>query len=110
MGTREDRGYGKRLLPFMESFLNSLISEGLSARQLKGHRDNVALLGRSIITRVSRYEEHGVPPLAMLRESVETGGLLPDGHDYMTEKELRAFERTCGLIEKSLRQNASKSR
>ncbi len=102
MGTREDREYGKRLLPFMESFLNFLVSEGLSAKQLKAHRDNVALLGRSIITRVSKYEEHGVAPLTMLHESVEAGGLLPDGYDQMTEKGLRAFERTCGLFEEFL--------
>lgn len=104
MGAREDREYGKRLLPFMESFLNFLISEGLSAKQLTAHRDNVALLGRSIITRVSMYEEHGASPLATLHEAVETGGLLPDGYDDMTEKELGAFERTCELFEKHLKE------
>ncbi len=105
MGTREDREYGKRLLPFMESFLHSLIRKGFSARQLTGCRDDVALLGRSIITRVSQYDEHGVAPLAMLRRSVETGGLLPDGYDDMTEKDLRAFERTCEMFEAFLERN-----
>jgi hypothetical protein len=102
MGTKEDREYGKKLLPFMESFLNDLIKLDLSTKTLKNHRDNVALLGRSIITQVSTYEEHHVPSLTMLRKSVETGGMLPDGHADMTEKHIRAFERTCELFEKFL--------
>lgn len=104
MGTREDREYGKKLLSFMEKFLNDLIKQDLSRRTLKGYIDNTWLLGGSIITRVSNYDEHKVPSLTMLRKSVEMSGLLPDGYDDMTEKEARAFEWTCELFEKFLRE------
>ncbi len=98
MGTKEDREYGKKLLPYMEEFLNELIKRDLSRRTLKTYIDYTWLLGGSIITRVSNYEEHHIPPLTMLRKSVETGGILPDGYDDMTEKDSRAFERTCELF------------
>lgn len=108
MGTKEDREYGKKLLPFMEEFLNDLLKRDLSRRTLKNYIDYTWLLGGSIITRVSDYEEHKVPPLTMLRKSVAMGGILPDGYDDMTEKEARAFERTCELFEKFLEKAKTK--
>lgn len=103
MGMKEDREYGKKLLPFMEAFLNELIKRDLARRTLKNYIDNTWLLGGSIIRQVSLYEEYNIPPLKMLLKSVETGGILPDGYDQMTELELRAFERTCELFEKFLK-------
>src|SRR3990172_7490786 len=94
MGMKEDLAYGKKLLPLMEKVLNDLLKRDLSRRTLKNYIDYTWLLGGSIITRVSNYEEHKVPPLTMLRNSVAMGGILPDGYDDMTEKEARAFERT----------------
>jgi hypothetical protein len=108
MGTKEDREYGKKLLPFIEEFLSDLIKRGLSRKTLKSYIDCTALLGRSIITRVSNYEEHKIRPIEMLRKSVEMGGILPDHYDQMTDRELRAFERTCELIEKFLRETKTK--
>ncbi len=107
MGMPEDLAYGKKLLPYMETFLNDLISRGLSKKTLKNYIDHTWLLGGSIITWVSNNEEYNSPPLKMLRKSVELGGILPDGYDHMTEKEARVFERTCELFEKFLKRNKS---
>ncbi|MHB8844408.1 MAG: hypothetical protein ACYC7L_06620 [Nitrospirota bacterium] len=103
MGMKEDLEYGKKLLPYMEAFLNDLLMRDLSRRTLKNYIDNTWLLGGSIIRRVSNDEEYDVPPLTMLKKSVEMGGILPDGYDHMTDKESRAFERTCELFEEFLK-------
>jgi hypothetical protein len=108
MGLKEDLVYGKKLLPYMEAFLNELIKRDLSRKTLKNYIDNTWLLGGSIIKAVSLYEEYKTAPLKKLVESVETGGMPPDGYDYMTEQELRAFERTCKLFEKFLEKAKAK--
>ena len=82
MGLKEDLEYGKKLLPYMEEFLNHLIKRDLSRKTLKNHIDNTWLLGGSIIRQVSMYEEYKTAPLKKLVESVETGGMPPDGHDH----------------------------
>lgn len=103
MGMPEDIAYGKKLLPYMEAFLNDLLKRDLSRRTLKNYIDYTWLLGGSIMTRVSNDEKYSVPALKMLQQSVEMGGILPDGYDHMTEKESRAFERTCELFEEYLK-------
>ncbi len=105
MGMKEDLEYGEKLLPYMEAFLNDLLRRDLSRRTLKNYIDHIWFLGGSIITRVSNYEEYNVPPLTMLKKFVEMGGILPDGFDHMTEKEVHAFERTCELFEEFLKRN-----
>ena len=99
----EDLEYGKKMLPYMEAFLDDLLKRDLSRRTLKNNIDHTWLLGGSIITRVSNYEEYDELPLKMLRKSVDMGGILPDGYDHMTERELREFERTCDLFEEYLK-------
>jgi hypothetical protein len=108
MGLEEDLEYGKKLLPYMEEFLNELIKKDLSRRTLKNHIDNTWLLGGSIIRDVSLYEEYKTVPLKKLVASVETGGMLPDGYDDMTERDLRAFERTCEFFEEFLKKRTKK--
>lgn len=110
MGLKEDLEFGKKLLPYMEEFLNELIKRDLSRKTLKNHIDNTWLLGGSIIREVSMYEEHKTAPLKKLVESVETGGMLPDGYDSMTERDLRAFERTCVLFEEFLKKTTPKKK
>ncbi len=105
MGVEEDRLYGEKLLPFMEAFLNDLIKRDLSRRTVKSYIDHTWLLGASIIRQVSMHEEYQVPALKMLQESAEMGGILPDDYEAMTEKDAGAFERTCKLFEKFLREN-----
>ena len=99
MGMLEDLAYGKKLLPYMEEFLNDLLKRDLSRLTLKNYIDHAWLLGGSIIARVSNDENYEVPALKMLQKSVDMGGILPDGRDHMTEKETRAFERTCEQFE-----------
>lgn len=108
MGLKEDLEYGKKLLPYMEEFLNELIKRDLSRKTLKNHIDNTWLLGGSIIRQVSMYEEYKTAPLKKLMESVETGGMPPDGYEHMTERDLRAFERTCELFEEFLKKRTKK--
>jgi hypothetical protein len=103
MGVEEDLEYGKKLLPYFEGFLRDLIEQGISRKTIVQHRDNAWLLGGSIISEVSLYEEYAVDPIKKLLESVECDGILPDGFDGMSEAELRSFERTCRCFEKFLR-------
>jgi len=102
MGIKEDLEYGKKLLPFLEEFLQDLIKEGLSRKTFVQYRDNVWLLGGTIISKVSLFEEYGVDPLKKLMESVECDGILPDHSHHMRAGELRSFERMCRRFEKFL--------
>jgi hypothetical protein len=103
MGIREDREYGKKLLPYIEHFLRDLVEQGISKKTFTNYRGNVWLLGGSIISEVSLYEEYSVDPLEKLMESVENDGILPDDFEQMSESELRSFERMCRRFEKFLR-------
>jgi hypothetical protein len=102
MGIKEDLEYGKKLLPFLEEFLQGLIEEGMSRKTFVQYRDNVWLLGGTIISKVSLFEEYGIEPLEKLRESVACDGILPDDSHHMRADELRAFERMCRRLEKFL--------
>jgi hypothetical protein len=103
MGVEEDLEYGEKLLPYFEGFLRDLIEQGVSRKTFVQYRDNTWLLGGSIISDVSLFEEYAVDPLEKLLESVECDGILPDGFDAMSEAEMRSFERTCRRFEKFLR-------
>ncbi len=59
MGMEEDLDYGRRLLPYFAEFLQALLEEGLSRRTFALHRDNLWLLGGSIVSRVNMFEEYG---------------------------------------------------
>lgn len=104
MGVEEDLNYGRKLLPRFADFLQALYAEGPSRKTFVQYRDNLWLLGRSIISRVSLYEEYQDDPLEKLRESVADDGILPDHYDQMTQAELKAFERMCRRFEKYLRE------
>jgi hypothetical protein len=102
MGIKEDLEYGKKLLPFLEEFLQGLIEEGMSRKTFVQYRDNVWLLGGTIISKVSQFEEYGIEPLEKLTESVACDGIPPDDSRHMRADELRAFERMCRRFEKFL--------
>jgi len=108
MGVKEDLVYGKKLLPYLEEFLGDLIKQDLSRKTLKNHIDNTWLLGGSIIKEVSLYEEYKIAPRKKLLKSVETGGMLPDDYEGMTERDLKDFERTCELFETFLKKAKTK--
>jgi len=54
------------------------------------------------------YDEYKTVPLKKLVASVETGGMLPDDYDGMTERDLKSFERTCVLFEEFLKKRTKK--
>ncbi len=102
MGIKEDLEYGKKLLPYLEEFLQGLIEEGKSLKTFVQYRDNAWLLGGTIISEVSRFEEYGIEPLEKLAEAVAGDGILPDHYDQLSENELRTFERMCRRFENFL--------
>ena len=102
MGIKEDLEYGKNLLPFLEEFLQGLIEESMSRKTFVQYRDNAWLLGGTIISKASLFEEYGIDPLVKLTESVACGGILPDHSHHMRAGELRSFERMCRRFEKFL--------
>ncbi len=104
MGVAEDLAYGKKLLPWFAGFLQALCDEGLSRKTFAQYRDNLWLLGGTIIREVSLYEEYQVDPLEKLCESVADDGILPDHYDQMTQTELKSFERMCRRFEKYLQE------
>ncbi len=104
MGVKEDLEYGRQIFPYFEHFLQELYDEGLSRKTFVQYRDNLWLLGGSIITGVSNYEEHHIDPLKKLHDSVIADGILPDHHDHMSRAELNAFARMCRKFEKFLDQ------
>ena len=105
MGVREDLEYGRKMLPYFEHFLQELYDEGLSRKTFVQYRDHLWLLGGTIITGVSNYEEHQIDPLEKLHDSVMVDGILPDHHDHMSGAELKAFARMCRKLEKFLDQH-----
>ena len=105
MGVKEDLEYGRQILLYFEQFLQELFDEGLSRKTFVQYRDNLWLLGGSIITRVSNFEEYNEDPLDKLYDSVVSDGLLPDHYDDMSEAELNAFARLCRKFEKFLHQH-----
>lgn len=102
MGDKEDLAYGRKLLPWFAGFLQALYAEGKSRKTFCQYRDNLWLLGATIIRQVSLYEEYQDDPLEKLRESVADDGILPDHYDQMTQAELTAFERMCRKFAKYL--------
>jgi hypothetical protein len=103
MGTEKDLEYGKKLLPFLEKFIDHLVAQGLSRRTLKDHVDWVWLLGGRIIKEVSIYGEYKKDPANKLLVAVEGGGCLPDGHEAMSRRDLENFATVCGKFEDFLR-------
>ena len=105
MGVKEDLEFGRQILPYFEHFLQELYDEGLSRKTFVQYRDNLWLLGGSIITGVSNFEEYNEDPLDKLYDSVVSDGILPDHYDDMSETELNAFARMCRRFEKFLHQH-----
>ena len=102
MGVEEDLAYGKKLLPWFAAFLQALYTEGLSRKTFGQYRAHLWLLGGTIISHVSLYDEYQDDPLEKLRESVADDGILPDHYTQMSQAELKAFERMCRRFEKYL--------
>ena len=110
MGVEEDLVYGQKLLPWFAGFLQAFYAEKLSRKTFSQYRDNLWLLGGTIIRKVSLYDEYLDDPLEKLRESVADDGILPDHYDQITQAELNAFERMCRRFEKYLVEHTNNER
>ena len=110
MGMEEDLDYGRRLLPYFAEFLQALLEEGLSRRTFALHRDNLWLLGGTIISRVNLFEEYAADPLDKLTRYVAGGGILPDLFHQMRESELDEFARLCRRVERYLKKHPPTTR
>ncbi|MDX9840928.1 MAG: hypothetical protein RBS95_05700 [Desulfobulbus sp.] len=110
MGMEEDLDYGRRLLPYFADFLQALLEAGLSRKTFVLYRDNLWLLGGTIISRVNLFEEYADDPLEKLTQCVEGGGILPDHFDQMSTSELDEFARLCRRFEKYLKNNQPRTR
>lgn len=102
MGVAEDLTYGRKLMPWFAGFLQALYDEGKTRKTFNQYRDNLWLLGGTIIRQVSLDEAYQDDPLARLTEAVVDDGILPDHYDQMIQAELKAFERMCRKFEKYL--------
>jgi len=105
MGVKEDLEYGMRLLPYFEHFLQELYDSGLSRRTFVKYRNDLWLLGGTIVRQVSNFEEYHEDPLEKLYNSVIADGILPYRFDRMCEADLNAFFRMCRKLEKFLDQH-----
>lgn len=105
MGVAEDLSYGRKILPYFEHFLEELYDGGLSRKTFVQYRDNLWLLGGTLITEISNDEAYHVDPLDKLHDCVIADGMLPDHFDDMSESELNAFARMCRRFEKFLQQH-----
>jgi hypothetical protein len=109
MGTEADLAWGRKLLPWFSGFLQALYAEGMVEKTFAHYRDNLWLLGGSIVREVSLYDEYRADPFEKLAGSVADEGILPDHYDQMSRTELRAFERMCRRFEKYLREAGLRS-
>ena len=102
MGIEEDLTYGRKLMPWFAGFLQALYNEGRSRKTFNQYRDNLWLLGGTIIRQVSWDEAYQDDPRERLTDAVGDDGILPDHCNQMSQVELRAFERMCRKFEKYL--------
>ena len=105
-GTDDDLPCGRALVDLMRPFVAHLISRDLSKKTIRGHMDNLWLLGGEIIRDVNDAEEDdSLAPLARLTDAVG-----PDGGPYCrhlhSESELRSFDATCRKLAKFLDRKA----
>lgn len=99
MGLEEDLEYGRGLLEAMRLFAESLIVSGMLISTIRRHLESLWLLGGKIIHEVSLFEEHEVPPLEKLQESVDVEG-GPVCRHVSSPSEAASFDRTCSKLAK----------
>ena len=100
-GVKEDVTYGNGLLNAMRPFVVHLISRGLKPKTLRGHMDNLWLLGGEIIRSVSMFDQYDVPPEENLRRNVDADG-GPYCRHLHSEFQERSYDATCRKLHKCL--------
>ena len=99
----KDISYGKKLIELMKPFIIEL-TETLSPRTAKMHKDNLWLLGDYTINRINRDEEHrNTEPCLFLTTFIDScdGPLIHD----LSVQEQRSFDSTCKKFYRYLVEN-----
>jgi hypothetical protein len=86
---------GQRVVEYLKPFLLDLLQQGLAAKTLRTHRDNLWMLGGEVIRR--RHDDPGLanrPAEDLLFELLEEDG-GPLVWPPITESEQNSFDTTC---------------
>ena len=93
-GTHEDEPVGRRLVAALHLFMTHLQDQGLSARTLRRHLDNLWLIGGEIIRQLDDDPTlRDKPTHALLLEAIHNGE-APLVHD-LTEEQQAALDATA---------------
>lgn len=96
---------GEQIVAFIKPFLLHLLSEDLTPKTRRRHRDNVWLLGGQLIK--LRYEDSKLRkmaiPLALSALVNEDGG--PMIYPHISEADQNAFNATCRKLHRFLNSN-----
>ena len=92
-------------MPDPEPLFKKYIDNSVPLVLFVQYRDNLWLLGGTIIKDVSSYEEHETDALEKIHDSVIGDGILPDDCHLREEDELKSFARMCRKFEKYLALN-----
>jgi hypothetical protein len=103
MGLEKDLPPGEELIACLRPFIEHLASSNLSPKTIRGHVDNLWLLGGEII-RDLNYDpsRRKVPAQRLLRDAVHPDGgpLIHNG----SEEEQRSLDSTCRKLHRFLSQ------
>ena len=97
-----DLAFGSRIVQALTPFLLDLLDQGLAARTLRRHRDNLWLLGGELIRR--RYDDDDLAKMdaiSALRELVEEDG-GPLMWPRITEADQDSVDATCRKLHRFL--------
>lgn len=100
-GLPEDLAYGNAILKIIRPFIEHLISKGLTKKTISRHMDNLWLLGGEIIRDVSLYEEHDIPALQKIKNSINSCGDLYCRH-LSSENAQTSYDATCKKLHQFL--------
>lgn len=98
-----DLAFGSQIVQALTPFLLDLLDQGLAARTLRRHRDNLWLLGGELIRR--RYDDDELAKMdavTALRELVEEDG-GPLMWPRITEADQDSVDATCRKLHRFLR-------
>ena len=100
-GTDADLPPGEALVTYFLPFIEHLVRSGLSTKTIRGHVNNLWLLGGELIRAIHLDPaQRTIDPGQLLQEAIssEGGPLLYDG----SESEQRSFDSTCRTLHRFL--------
>jgi hypothetical protein len=106
---QRDVAPGRKLVECFKPFLCHLLSLGLSPKTLRGHRDNLWLLGSELIRglhETPRFRRQPIDQLVLAAVDDEGGPLIRHG----TKEQQRSFDATCRKLYRFLQERNSSSR